>query len=369
MIDYSFNSNTSGASANQFFFNLKENEIQTSRVLYKISKGGRFNYSFLFTNITDSTYSDGSESVCNEPYGEWVIHSASVACVAGRAFKGLDGRFACEVGNIDCDKAIYFGGLREKRVKSGEIFKSDEALFEFNDGDYLCLEISFSGRRIPCHTESILPIFKLDCIDWKYCTDMPLPACIGCDMSVKARVAFLGDSITQGIGTKVNSYAHWSALLAERLGFDYAYWNLGIGYGRADDLYQNGIWLEKAAMNDIIFVCLGVNDLLQGYSAEGIKNSLYFIAKALKESGKRVIFQTLPPFDYVGSQIVSWQSVNEFIKCEIAKTVDFVFDCVPLLSVEGESHRAKFGGHPNEAGCALWADALYSALVESAVFG
>ena len=36
-----------------------------------------------------------------------------------------------------------------------------------------------------------------------------------------SRVLLIGDSITQGIGTKLNSYLHWNAILSEKLGEEY----------------------------------------------------------------------------------------------------------------------------------------------------
>lgn len=57
-----FTSNTYAGSGNQLHFKMNENEIRTGRVFYKISVGGEYNYSILFSNIIDSTYADGSIS-------------------------------------------------------------------------------------------------------------------------------------------------------------------------------------------------------------------------------------------------------------------------------------------------------------------
>ena len=136
---------------------------------------------------------------------------------------------------------------------------------------------------------------------------------IGVDRKAQKRIAFLGDSITQGIGTSVNSYAHWNAVFAEKLGSDYSYWNLGLGYGRADDAASDGIWLFKAKQNDIVFVCFGVNDILQGYNADEIKKNLQLIVDKLHEAGIVVIVQTVPPFDYSPEHQIIWDNVNNFI--------------------------------------------------------
>lgn len=57
-----FSSNTYAGSANQLYFEMDDNEIHTGRAFYKISVGGEYNYSILFSNILDSTYGDGTVS-------------------------------------------------------------------------------------------------------------------------------------------------------------------------------------------------------------------------------------------------------------------------------------------------------------------
>jgi hypothetical protein len=36
-----------------------------------------------------------------------------------------------------------------------------------------------------------------------------MPNFIGCDKKIKKRIAFVGDSITQGCGTSLDGYAMW----------------------------------------------------------------------------------------------------------------------------------------------------------------
>ena len=73
-----YNSNTYAGSGNQLFFETNESKIHTGRVFYKISVGGEYNYSILFSNIIDSTYSDGALSHKNLVCDEWIIHSARI---------------------------------------------------------------------------------------------------------------------------------------------------------------------------------------------------------------------------------------------------------------------------------------------------
>ena len=188
---------------------------------------------------------------------------------------------------------------------------------------------------------------------------MPFAGMVGCDRKVKNKIAYLGDSITQGIGTKPNSYLHWNALLSEKIGEEYSYWNLGIGYGRANDAASDGAWLYKAKKNDIIFVCYGVNDILRGQNEEQIKYDLKYIVETLKKEGKKVILQTIPPFGYQGENIEKWKRLNNYILTEFNDKVELVFDNTKILGEAENLHIAKYIGHPNEEGCQIWADSLY----------
>ncbi len=361
MINFGFSSNTVAASANQLYFESQADILHIGRVFYKIAQGGKHRYSLLFCNIIDSTYSDGSKSFMNRIMESWQIHSARVAKYPAESFKEGIRPIPAE----EEFQELTFNGNHFKTVCEGEIFASDEFDFSAESGEYLCFELTFSGERLPYHEEGLLPVYRKTENGWIYDKRMPLPAIIGCNRSIKSKIGFLGDSITQGIGTAPNSYAHWNALLSEMLGSEYSCWNLGIGYARADDAASAGIWLKKALMNDIVFVCLGVNDLLQGFGESEIKDNLSKIVGLLKQHGKRVVLQTLPPFDYYGSQITAWENINEYILTELCGRVDCVFDCVTVLGEKNARHKAKYGGHPNEQGCALWAEALYKTITEA----
>ena len=67
-------SNTLAGSGNQSYF-VSDNTIQTGRVFYKVFAGGKYNYSFMFTNVIDSTYADGAHSKANLRCKEWTIKS------------------------------------------------------------------------------------------------------------------------------------------------------------------------------------------------------------------------------------------------------------------------------------------------------
>ena len=53
-----FVSNTTAGSGNQLFF--ASEERKTSRAFFRVTHGGTFDYSLLFSNLMDSTYCTGS---------------------------------------------------------------------------------------------------------------------------------------------------------------------------------------------------------------------------------------------------------------------------------------------------------------------
>lgn len=343
-----FSSNTCAAAGNQLFFEADPRETRVGRVFYKIAHAGTFRYSLYFTNILDSTFADGVQSRHDMPCGTWEIVKAAVARV--RDSQPLT------------FQPLTFDGSTQKVVTPAACFHSDPLPLTFEEGESLCLELTYRGACMPYHQESLLPITALTVDGWVEDKQMPLPAMIGCDRPVKARIGFIGDSITQGIGTPPNHYTHWNALLSQRLDPAFACWNLGIGYGRAADMAANGAWFQKALQNDILFVCFGVNDLLQGASADQLIGDLTAIVERLKATGKAVVLQTIPPFDYDEATAQHWHATNKHLRRVLSQRADLLFDVAPLLGCDGAPHRARYGGHPNEEGCAVWADALYEAL-------
>lgn len=348
-----YTSNTLAAAANQhFFINEDADKEYTSRVFYKVFSGGKYNYSFLFSNIIDSTFSDGSVSHMNLVCDEWEIVSAAAAIVDECDDKTMP--------EIDGFVSLTFGGSKGKTVAPGEFFSSDPVELSPKKGQFICLEITFKGRMIPYHEESIIPIFAYENGEWKYCRKMPLAGMIGCDRPVKKRIGFIGDSITQGIGTPRNSYKHYAAVVADLLGDEYSYWDIGIGYGRGNDAATDGAWLFKAKQLDVITVCFGVNDINRGFTADHIINSLETIMDKLHATGVKVIMQTVPPFDYSGERIEKWNRINEHILGSMAERAEGVFDVRNILSKSAEEpYMAKFGGHPNSEGNRLWGEELY----------
>ena len=347
-----YSSATSAGSGNQHFFVTESaDKERTSRVFYRLNVSGTYGFSLLFSNIIDSTYSNGAVSHKNRICDEWEILGGRVGVCKGATIS--------QMPNVDGFVPLTFGGATGKTVAPGEFYTTDEFEITIAEDQYLCVELTYRGREIPYHEETQIPVFRLVDGEWVPDRHMPLPGMIGCRRDVKKRIGFIGDSITQGCGTTPNSYTHYAARLPSLLGNEYSYWDMALGYGRANDAASDGAWLYKARQVDLITVCYGVNDLLQGFSVEQIKKDLHTIVKTLKDNGQTVVLQTVPPFDYGEYHTPLWREINRYIKEELSALVDGVFDVVPILGQnEPNANRSKYGSHPNDEGHRLWAEAL-----------
>lgn len=341
-----FTSNTLAPSSNQSWFQ-GDGKIHKGRIFYKIFAGGNYNYSFMFTNMIDSTYSDGKHSQANLICDKWEIHSLGIYIT-----KNLTNNLN------DTEKiSLTFNNEKTKIVIPKEIFYTDTVNLTCQKNDYICLEIEFSGNgKIPYMEEMMIPSYVYENESWTASKKTPLCASILCDRPVEKKIGFFGDSITEGIGVTHNSYKWWCAQIANLVGEKHSYWDIGIGFGRAQDASSKGSWLEKAKLLDTVTVCFGVNDICQGFSEVVVKNSLYTIVTEFKNANVRVILFTVPPFDYDKQKEQVWRNVNNYIKTELSKFVE-IYDTVSIWGDKAPNeHKAIYGGHPNEEGSTLLAN-------------
>ncbi len=359
-------SNTVAGSANRLSCDYTEGEVCT-RVFYRLTEGGTFEYSLLFSNINDSTYDAGVEGYKNKVYGEWTIHSMRVAVCPRDLFPVPFGPDGVHVP-LECDRMgelvpVTFDGNTVKHVAPGEFFSTDPVTLSAEKGEYLCVEITYEGEDIPAYDEWLIPVYVLRDGEWILDKKVPVPGMIGATLEKKPRIAFIGDSITCGCGTAANAYENWSALVSEMLGDAYAYHNLGIGYGRAEDFASGGAWFYKAKHSDFAVLCFGVNDILQNRSEENIIADITSCVRRLKGAGVKVMLQTVPPFDYEEKYRGMWERINDYIKNTLSKEADAVLDNVPFLCADAEHpYATKYEGHPNPEGCIVWAEKLCTAM-------
>ena len=271
-----FSSDCIIGSANQELVRLDQPQTITGRCRYRLAHGGA-QFSLLFSNIIDSTYADGSVSRAGDVGGTWTIHQM-------------------RIGLRDDDRAaepaqwfpVTFDGAAEKTVTGAVTFATDPVALHARAGQTLCYELTFTGDCCPHHPEALLPVEVQTDDGFVPDKRIPLPLMIGCDRPVRRRIGFIGDSITQGIGTETGSYAHWAARIAARFPADCSAWDMGSGYARAADAAQDGAWLARAKTCDLVHVCFGVNDLYHDRrTADEVLADLQTIVRALKHARVR----------------------------------------------------------------------------------
>lgn len=338
---------------------------RTFRGVYKIQQFGELEYKFYFSNNVDSTFSNGSHSYRAMPTESYKIISAKVG--TSSKMTGM--------GDMNAPKTLTFDGNEGRDVAAQEMFWSDPITLNIPDGHYLIFEWQVEYTVIAATNSEDSVCFLYDDSRGRLivATSAPMPALIGAKRENALRVAFIGDSITMGIGAGTRNHKFWAAQIAELAGTEISFWNLGLGYARADDAANSPSWLEKAKNNDVIVICFGVNDINSGpyhftgqRSADQIIADINTIATTCKEAGCEIILFSTPPYTYSNStKIEVWRELTEKIKA-LAETSGYdFFDFAAILGSESNPATPAYGGHPNEAGCKAVADAfMASGLLE-----
>lgn len=334
---------------------------KTFRGLFKIQEYGELEYKFYFSNNVDSTFSNGSHSYRNMPTESYKIHSATVGTTSS----------PFGTGKISNPKALTFGGSEARDVKGGEMFWSDALTLNVPNGHWLVFEWTVEYTVIAATNSENVALSLFECTSGSVTTTdaAPMPALVGADRGNSLRIAFIGDSITMGIGAGSKNYKGWVAQLTEKLGTTVSAWNLAVGYARGDDAANSPAWLEKAKNNDVIVICFGVNDINSGpYKFSGqrnavqIKNDIAKIAKTCADAGAEVIICTTPPYTYANSEKVGvWRALVNQLK-SLAETEGYkLFDFAAVVGTEADPSIPAYGGHPNAEGCRKVAEAFMAA--------
>ena len=96
-----------------------------------------------------------------------------------------------------------------------------------------------------------------------------------------------------------------------------------------------------------------------------MKRDFTTLVDQLHAAGVKVFLQTLPPFDWKDEQLERWLAINAFLRDELAGKTEGFFDVAPLLTDETQYvGKSKYGKHPDEAGCRIWAEGLVPRLKE-----
>lgn len=340
-----FSSDTTAGSANQRLCFLPEYETRTGRVWYKLRSGGE-NYALLFSNIIDSTFADGSESRANMTGEPWEILKVTLGI--------------CEGPKKTPEKtaAVTFGGCERRFVMGKDTFCSDPVYIGAKKGDWLCYEITFRGKTFPQQYERAISSSVVTDGEERDGQSFPFPLTVANDRRTLRRIAFIGDSITQGLGTPTDAYMHYVGQIADRLPDPYSVWDLGIGYARGYDAATDRFWLERAKTCDTVNVCFGVNDISRGRTDKEVIADLEKILKALKKAHCRTVLFTVPAFDFTGKKEEYFRSVNRAIREGKVGFADAVFDFSECVAKPApRDNEAAYGGHPNADGCKAVAEA------------
>ena len=317
---------------------------------------------FWFSNGVDSTFDAGAVAFGDRPGGNWRILSARV---------GDGGAYACgemrEPAPVTGWTDVTFDGEPDKAVQPGERFWSDEVSFRLPEGHYIVWEWEIEGNEIPCTPDSQAPAFTAyDDEPLTPHAECPLPDLFGAKRDVKSRIAFWGDSITQGCGTRNNHYEHWSARAALALGEEYSVWNIGLGWARGSDAACGTFWKYKAAQADTVCIVHGVNDIRSGKYAQGRGDTAEEIIatvetniRYLQKQGVRVVLFTIPPFEYPDGWYMVWKTLRYAYPALAAEMGVDLFDFSGALDARPPyGNRFIHGSHPDGEGGRIAAEAL-----------
>lgn len=337
-------------TSHNYFVRLAPGESRTFRVRMRVQRPG-YKWRIGYSNTVDTTWDNGLVSYANMPGSLFEIVSAAFA-------------------NEDGFSPVTFNGEKSRSVASREIILSDTCDANVVDG-YIefrwCLRAGAQGAIIPATPDSQALCYYADgehTMDSAYfftdaLTLEPQNLCVLPDLfeaegTPLLRMVFIGDSITQGCGTRVDMYESWAARIAKALADRYASLNIGLGYAQIKDAASDGAWLARTKNADVVNICLGVNDILHGEGdADICIERLRSIIAAIKAAPKapRVVIFTVPPFDYEGDYITNWRMINAAIKAPGHLGADAMFDMASVLSIGGErEYMSKYGPHPDGVG-------------------
>lgn len=321
--------------------------VRTFRTYVKPREHGLLKLKMWHSNAVDSTWDDGKDSKANDLGGHWSIE----ACYVADGGAEPDGSIACTE-----HVPVTYNGWVTRDVAPGECFWSDEVELDLQEGRFLVISWAIKMKsetdRLPFNTETLLAsayeadgnvAHYRDGSAFTYSENkLVLPALISYEKQVQKNIAFIGDSITQGVRNELNAEAYWSAKIAAGLGTSYGVWNIGSGWARAYDLTGESCWLNKAMMMDEVIMCLGVNDIgTANRTADQVLSNISYAVSRIKQNNPdgSVILFTVPPFNFEGEQEAHWRKVNDTIRHNPPAGVDRVFDIAAVLSLPAPNDR------------------------------
>jgi lysophospholipase L1-like esterase len=365
-----FSGTVVGIPGNEFVAVSAAPFLTTYRTFVRSRAPGPTNWVFWMSNAQDSTFGVGPPNP-NTPGPVWQIEAAF-------AGDGGTGHGGAVPGTL---VPVTFGGSTTRTVQPGEKFWSDPVMLDLPDGDDLVFTWAVSAQATgPTMPATSAPFLTTFFANGKNLADqesnagfsasydmLVAPQLFATDRPISKRLCFLGDSITQGIGSTRDMYRYWVAKIADGLGPDVGVWNLGSGWARAADAASDGFWLWKAKQCDEVAVALGVNDIINSQrSSDQILADLTTILDALKAHNPAVktILFTIPTFNFALTPYATWKAVNDTILATPPASADRVFDIAAVESQPPPNDGklmvgySSGDGHPNDTGSAAIANAF-----------
>jgi len=186
------------------------------------------------------------------------------------------------------------------------------------------------------------------------------PAPTSAPQAARPRIAFLGDSLTAGLG--LESSQSFPALIGQRLtreGYDYEVVNAGV----SGDTSAGGLRrLEWSLEGDVkvLVVALGANDGLRGLSPAEMKKNLNAVLERAMAKGVTVVLAGMEaPPNFGGDYTRQFRGVYT----DLAQQHGVRFVPFLLQGVAGEASLNQSDGiHPNARGAQLVADLVWAEL-------
>ena len=187
------------------------------------------------------------------------------------------------------------------------------------------------------------------------------------------RYLALGDSYTIGTGASDESHS-WPSIIASRLGAELT--NPAVNGYTTLDLIEHELPLVRRLQPDFMTVLIGVNDLVQGRTADEYRRSLariYDEVASLPEA--RVAAVSIPMWSYVpaaaefGGRDYAEKLTRTFngVAQEEVRARNFMWVDISDASASGVGTKNWIASdqlHPGDAQYAAWAEAIWSALKE-----
>ena len=179
------------------------------------------------------------------------------------------------------------------------------------------------------------------------------------------RYLALGDSYTIGTGASDDAHA-WPSIIARRL--DAQLTNPAVNGYTTLDLIRHELPLLKKLKPELVTVLIGVNDLVQGRSADAYRGSLRTIYAAVESA--RVVAVSIPTWSYVpaAADFGGTKHVDELTKTfndiarEEAEARRFAWvDLGPVSTskIGSDGWIASDRLHPGDAQYEAWAEVIW----------